>query len=70
MYLHHPVAGSTDVLAKKPEFSLWEGVVILEVELQERLFDTDFISLWEDVRNRQGNTDCLPPKPVALPLLV
>ena len=34
MYLHHPVAGSTDVLAKKPEFSLWEGVVILEVELQ------------------------------------
>ena len=44
--------------------------MILEVELQERLFDTDFISLWEDVEIRQGSTDCLPPKPVALPLLV
>ena len=33
--------------------------MILEVELQERLFDTDFISLWEDVVFRQGSTDCL-----------
>ena len=55
MYLHHPVAGSTDVLAKKPDFSLWEDVVILEVELQERLFDTDFISLWEDIVFWQGS---------------
>ena len=52
MCLHHPVAGSTDVLAKKPEISLWEDVVVLEVELQEWLFDTDFISLWEDVEIR------------------
>ena len=44
--------------------------MILEVELQERLFDTDFISLWEDVVFWQGSTDCLPPMPVALPLLV
>ena len=44
--------------------------MILEVELQELLFDTDFISLWEDVEIRRGSTDCLPPKPVALPLLV
>ena len=44
--------------------------MILEVELQERLFDMDFISLWEDVVILQGGTDCLPPKPVALPLLV
>ena len=30
--LHHPVAGSTDILAKKPEISLWEDVAVLEVE--------------------------------------
>ena len=45
MYLHHSVAGSTDVLAKNLNFHFGEGVVILEVELRERLFDTDFISL-------------------------
>ena len=54
MYLHHPVACSIDVLAKNPEFSLWEGVVILEVELREWLFDTDFISLWEGVMSPQA----------------
>ena len=44
--------------------------MILEVELRERLFDMDFISLWEGVEIRRGSMDYLPPKLVALPLLV
>ena len=32
MYVHHPVAGSIDVLAKNLKFHFGEGVAVLEIE--------------------------------------
>ena len=69
MYLHHPVAGSTDVLAKNLNFHFGR-MCDLEVELQERYLIRILFHFWGDVVFWQCSTDCLPPKPVALPLLV